>query len=309
MVAPASPAAVVTFGLPVLAWGAMAAAVPVLIHLVLRQRPRRQVLPTLRFLIAAHEASTRAHRLRRFLLLACRMAVILLVVGLLMKTGWAPTAGAPAAARVPANGPVSAVIAVDDSASMQYRYQGRTRLEDAVSWARNLLADPDRFPSGSEVAVVTGSTLIAPGVGWTRDFGAASRFLNGLGPEWHDRSAAALLRRAYGLIALGTRPRREVYLFTDLTEASWREPLPDPPAELARLIILDVGKTEDRNLALGLPELPAGAVPAERGSGGRVRVRSGRTDHAGTVLLEVDGQPRDRQSLKPLGTNHEISLN
>lgn len=300
--------AVLTFGLPFLAWGALAVAVPVLIHLVLRQRPRRQLLPTMRFLILAHQSATRTQRLKHLLLLACRMAAILLVVGLLMKTGCAPEGGVSPAAGVPLDGPVSAVIAIDDSASMQYRFQGRTRLEDALTWARNLIADPERFPPGSEIAVVTGSTWSLPAVGWTRDFRAAGHYLREVPPAWHDRAVAGLLRRAYGLIPLGTRPRREVYLFTDLTEAAWRESLPEPPKELAQLIVLDAGKSENRNLALSLPDLPTGTLTAGQPGGGRIRVRSGDVSHSATFTLLVDGEVRIRQAVAPSGPYAELPL-
>ncbi|UCD28569.1 MAG: BatA domain-containing protein, partial [Planctomycetota bacterium] len=67
-----------TFGAPMLAWGALACAIPVIIHLVLRQRPRRQVFPAIRFLMASNQASTRTHWIKHLLLMMCRMMLILL---------------------------------------------------------------------------------------------------------------------------------------------------------------------------------------------------------------------------------------
>lgn len=291
--------AVVTFGLPALAWGALAAAVPVLIHLILRQRPRREVLPTLRFLLQAHQASSRAHRLKHLLLLACRMMAILLVVGLLMKTACAPAGATHPRAAGALDGPVSAVFVIDDSASMQYRYQGKTRLEDAQAWARNLLTDPERFPPGSEVTIVTGSADPIHPLGWSRDARAMARLVSDIRPAWHDRSMAALLRLAYAGISKAGHPRTEVYLFTDLTESAWQEPPPDPPATLAGVFILDVGRDENRNLALGHAELPPFTLSANAPAAVEVRVRAPTAAPSATVTLSIDGRPRDRQPVNP----------
>lgn len=299
------------FGIPALAWGGLAVSIPVIIHLVLRQRPRRQVLPTMRFLVQAHLASTRTHRLKHFLLLACRMAVIALMVGLLMKTGCAPADAPDVAAGIPAHAPVSVVVAIDNSASMACRFQGRTRTEEALSWARNLLADRQRFPGDSEVAVVSGSTAAAggPAVNWTRDWRAAGRAIQEVEQAHHDRSVGTLLRQAYALMASASQPRREIYLITDLTESSWRDPPPAPPRELANLFILDVGRPENQNLALAWPELPSGFVPTGQPAACSIRVRSGDSPAQGTVTLHVNDQPRDRQALPMLAANAEATLN
>lgn len=304
------PLAVLTFGLPALAWGALALGLPVIIHLVLRQRPRRQILPTMRFLIQAHQTSTRAHRLKYLILLASRMALILLIVGLLMKTGCAPSGADPKTGRMPtpANGPVAAVIVIDDSASMQYRYQGRTRLEDAITWARNLVADTERFPPGSELTVVTGSTAGATGPGWTRDLNAAGRLVQEIKPGWHDRPVASLLRQAYGLFSTATLPNREVYLFTDLTQTSWQEPPPSPPKELSTVFVLDAGRNENRNLMLGIPEVPQNTLAPNAPAACQIRLRASQTPTGGTITLTVDGQARDRRQATPPGPDSETTV-
>src|SRR5262245_6554641 len=102
---------IIELAAPTLAWGAIACAVPVLVHLLLRPRPRRQMLPTLRFLLQVQQSANRMHRLKRFLLLACRMLLVLLLVLLLMRPSYrAASANAAAGPRRPAPGPVSAVF-------------------------------------------------------------------------------------------------------------------------------------------------------------------------------------------------------
>lgn len=60
----------------VLAVGSLLMGVPVLLHLMMRQRPRHQVFPTLRFLRLRHVANKRQMQVRNWLLLAMRLAAI-----------------------------------------------------------------------------------------------------------------------------------------------------------------------------------------------------------------------------------------
>ena len=60
----------------VLAIGSLLMGVPVLLHLLMKQRPRHQVFPALRFLHRRHVANKRQMRLRNWLLLALRLAAI-----------------------------------------------------------------------------------------------------------------------------------------------------------------------------------------------------------------------------------------
>lgn len=66
---------------PLLAWGLAAVSVPILIHLLLRQRPRPRPWAAMRWLLAAHRQASRRWRLTNLLLLALRcLAVALLAL-------------------------------------------------------------------------------------------------------------------------------------------------------------------------------------------------------------------------------------
>ena len=60
--------------------GALLVTVPILLHLVLRQEPKRLVFPALRFLQQRREANRRRLQLRHWLLLALRCAAIAALV-------------------------------------------------------------------------------------------------------------------------------------------------------------------------------------------------------------------------------------
>ncbi|HSW47017.1 MAG TPA: BatA and WFA domain-containing protein [Phycisphaerae bacterium] len=294
----------ITLAAPALAWGLIGAAVPVLIHLLIRRRPRLQVLPTTRLLLAYAAADLRAQRLRYLILMACRVLLVVLLVGLLMRLGCgaAVNSDRPVWHAAP-DRPVSAVICVDDSASMGYRSRGQTRLRHAVDWALELLRDRRRFPQGSEVAVVTGSS--AGRTGLSRDAGTRDRRLAGLRPAFHDRGPAALLREAYGLLANGRNQLKEVYLLTDLAEHAWQGPLPTPPDNLSAVFVMDAGGDENDNLFLGIPDSPEPPLAVDAPGEISVTVRAGDQPAEPVLELAIDGSLRERKSVGPLAPREE----
>ncbi len=64
---------------PGLLAGALLAAVPVVLHLMMRQRPKVLEFPALRFVQARQASNRRTLRLRHWLLLALRMAALSLL--------------------------------------------------------------------------------------------------------------------------------------------------------------------------------------------------------------------------------------
>src|SRR5271155_3238826 len=87
-----------------------AVAVPILIHLLLRPRARRVDIGSVRFLNRALRESTRRRRVRRWLLLALRMAAVLLLA-LLFARPYLSSRGADGRDR-------EVIVLVDQSASM-----------------------------------------------------------------------------------------------------------------------------------------------------------------------------------------------
>lgn len=65
--------------------GSLGIAIPVALHLLLRQKPRRIVFPATRFLIETHVQNRRDLRLRQWLLLALRCGLILLLAAALAR--------------------------------------------------------------------------------------------------------------------------------------------------------------------------------------------------------------------------------
>src|SRR4051812_705512 len=72
---------------PIFLAGAALVAVPVLLHLLMRPRPKHLAFPALRFIRQRHDVNRRQMRLRNWLLLLLRAAVIaILAVALARPT-------------------------------------------------------------------------------------------------------------------------------------------------------------------------------------------------------------------------------
>ncbi|MGB8328646.1 MAG: BatA and WFA domain-containing protein [Polyangiales bacterium] len=132
------------FGLPWALAGLLAVAIPVVAHLLKRQKLPTQTLPTIAFLHQLH--ATRATRLRvvDMLLLIARA---LLVVALVL------VAARPY--RMVQSGSLdrkhALAIVLDDSLSMSAIHQGKTLIERAAELATDQVR---KLPEGSEVSVV-----------------------------------------------------------------------------------------------------------------------------------------------------------
>ncbi len=101
------PRAVFTALHPLLLWGTAAVAVPILIHLLLRQRPRPRPWAAMRWLLAAAQAAQRRYKLTNLLLLLLRCLIVMLIALAVARPSIAGIGGGE-----------RLVIIVDRSASM-----------------------------------------------------------------------------------------------------------------------------------------------------------------------------------------------
>ena len=243
-----------TFLTPLLLAGAGLVAVPLILHLLMRQRPVPREFPALRFLRSRAVANRRRLRLQHLLLLAMRMgALVLLAVALARPTlrgaGWLADG----------EGPVAAAFVFDTAPRMLLREGNATRLEQAATMARSLFA---KLPAGSEVAVLeTGGGTAA----FSPSPAAALTRVERLATATPVRSLAAAVAEGYRLLETAKSPRRELYLFTDGSRGAWQD---GGVADLAAahpgtsLLVVDVAAAAPANFAIDAVELSAEQVSA-----------------------------------------------
>lgn len=134
---------------PLLLWGLAAVAVPVLIHLLLRQRPRPRPWAAMRWLRAAAQAATRRWKLTNWLLLALRCLLVALVALAIAR----PTLGS-------AGDGERLVLVIDRSASMGPRGDDPGPLAAAQA---ALASAPLAYARIALVAVDARAELVAEG--------------------------------------------------------------------------------------------------------------------------------------------------
>ncbi len=238
----------VTFLFPLILVAAGAAAAPVIIHFVMRSKPRRIVFPAMRFVLKTHLASINKLRLKHLLLLGMRIATIVMIAVLIAR-GQSDVFGGAKRSRQPAY----AVVVIDNSGSMCFDYQGQPMLERGKELAIDVV---ESLPSGSRVAVLSASSpMEIPGFVGDRKL-VAQQILS-VPQTGADCSVAKSLANAVKLLADIQEQRKEIYIVSDMTGQGWREMSSLAGAEDVNFTILRCGESGERsNLVLAPLNLP-----------------------------------------------------
>ncbi len=212
--------------------GILAIAIPILLHLLMRGRPRKEIFPAFRLIKKTERRSKRRLNLRHYLLLTLR-GLLFLLLGLLLARPALRLIGGSGPDReegpgVPTRtGSVAAVLVFDTSPRTAYRQDNRSRLEEAKSFASEILT---RLPAESRAAVLTS-------VGETDffqvDLLAAREQIEFLksGPE--KRRLIESVTEGLTLLDSVGEANRELFIFTDRTAPGWDKEL---RPELKRLL-------------------------------------------------------------------------
>jgi hypothetical protein len=272
---------------PLFLLGALAIAIPIVVHLTHKQREDVQRFPSLMFVRQIPFKSTRKQRIRHWFLLMLRALALILIASAFAR----PFLDGPMPPPPPGSGALERVVLLDRSYSMGYAGRwdaalnaARTALEGLSSVDRVTLvsfderADAIRSDDGDVTALRAALQRMQPG-------SRATRY-------------APAFRQALSALQSGERPRREVILISDLQRSGWsaREAVELPAG--TELRIVDVGKDDDANYGV------AGVTFARAQYEGSERITVtarvvNRSDHPVTtdVVLALNG--RDAES-RPL---------
>src|SRR5262245_5423109 len=280
------PGAGMTFIHGYLLGGLLLAGVPVLLHLILRQKPRRLPFPAFRFLRQKHRINQRKLRLQHVLLLALRVLVIAALCLALARPRVFSHRLSLGAGR-----PVAVAMVFDSSLSMEYSAGGLSRLDEAKRRAREVL---DEMDGASLVAVLDSGEDAGEKLGSRAD--AIAR-VEGLQLRPANGPVNRAIARAAGLLAaLGEGeevPPRFLYVFSDRTRASW-DPSTAPGLKVppgVQAVFVDVGVDAPRDLAIDRVEVvPPVAAPGEKVEV-RVTVRGTGSVQENELAVQIDNDP------------------
>jgi len=300
----------VAFGfaqLPMLGW-LVAAAAPLLIHLLTRRRYQEMPWAATEYLLAALRRQARRIRLEQWLLLLVRTLLIVLLVLAVAEPYLERMApgGAPA-------GRVHRVLVFDGSYSMAASGGGQTCFQRARQLARQIVEESregDAFSlvlMARPVQTIVGRPALEP-----------SRVLSeidALHPVHTGADLGAALAAAQRLIESAAREdpglaAHEVYLLTDLQRVDFWAQMPQDAraalrrranqlAQMARLVVIDLGRAQPANAAVTSLRVLEPLVTPRRAVSVEATIKNfGSQGLSGrSVELLVDGRSAARQAV------------
>src|SRR5262245_1413932 len=284
-----------SFLTPLFFLGLATVAIPVIIHLIQKERKNVVHFPSLMFLQRIPYQSTKRRKIRNWPLLLLRLAAI----GLIGAAFARPFLRRPELAAAAARGAREVVVLVDRSYSMSYADRW-TRALAAANETINGLGPGDRaslvfFDTGAEVALRSTSDR-------GRLSAAASKGKPGAGATRYGPA----LKLAGSILSESGLPRREVVLISDFQKNGWQGGdgvrLPDG----ATLTPKTIADAEPANVSV----TPVSIQRSTAGNQERVTVTGGVVNHGARPLanveltLEIDGRAiqTEHVSVEPNGS-------
>lgn len=302
---------------PLIAWGALAAAAPIIIYLVMRQRYKVVVWGAMDFLLAAYRKTRKRRRIEELLLLAIRTLIMLL-----LPLGLAhPVLSASGA--IAGRQEVHRVVVIDDSYSMGAKEKGATGFQRAKETAVRLIDEMER--KGWATVLTANSVRRRPIAAEGNQFDTLKQEIEDLRLSHAGSDCLNCLKDvAKALKERKTIVRQEVFILTDMQGSAWETAnVKDPEmvqafdeiGKLAKQVYLvDVGsgaranlqvkelRTASRHLTPGRP-VSFEAVVRNAGSG-----TSEPTPISLWVGLGEGAQKREEEIVAPLDAGDERTI-
>jgi hypothetical protein len=254
----------VEFLAPLMLIGAVGIAVPVVIHLIGRQRAKVVRFAALDFLMGTKRETARRYRLRELALLAVRVLICLAVPLVLSKPFAMCTARGPEVTR----GPQAAVIIIDDSFATAIEVDGVRLVDRAKARATAILT---QLGTEADVAILRSAEDAPAATELSRDHIRLRGAISEIQPTARPADTWNALRRAGQLLAASSHQRRTVYLISVLAASGFpgSPGAPWPPATGPELVLVSLveGALPDN---LAVTDLTVERDPASGSRGVRV---------------------------------------
>jgi hypothetical protein len=286
-----------------LAAGAALAALPVILHLFMKQTPKRVIFPALRLIRERQKRSRKTMKIKNWLLLLARMALLaLMALALARPRLFSETSLGDQEV------PTAVGLVFDTSLSMGYKPRDKSLLEEAKEQAYDILK---KMPSSSQVFVIDSAE---PGAPPPLSTAAARKRVEGIVLRAANRPLNLAVGQAYASVSDCDRPRHEVYVLTDLARSSWDRDRPVEGLEKVKKVksgvatyLVRLAPKDVRNVSVA--EASPTVSVATQGESVEVhaKIRSQGPATTRMVTFELDGKPRDKKEVK-LAANGETEL-
>ena len=277
------------------ALGVGAAVVPILIHLLLRQKPKLVPFPAIRLLRNRRSTVVKSLQLKHLLLLLLRIAALACLGFALAR----PVLKMGGPLGIDSEAPVAAILIFDTSPSMEYKFEGKTRLKAAQELGAKVL---EKLAEGSEVVVMDSAT---PTAHTPVDVNAAVGRIDRLVIQPAQRPIGQSLEAAFRALAKSEQKRCEVYVFSDMAAHSWSTT--DVAAVKnaygmidggAAVYVLDVAPKVVRNISVSTPKLADQVVPEGGTLGVEFSISNVGPELETALEATLDGEVVDQRGVK-----------
>lgn len=292
------------FAAPLMLIGLLAAAIPIVLHLISSVRARDMVFPTLRFLRLSMEKTARKRRVQHWLLLALRAAMLAL-----LALAVAEPISRAAGGWLAGQGHAAAII-LDNSYSMGAPARGgASRLEQAKAQAATLLSGDDRPVMAAVLTTAGGSAPKSLSAGLDDLRERVNKTHLGYGPANLERQFAAAL----DLLAEDNAPRKAIYIFSDMQRTSFERVA--ALKEIAEgkdvhVLVVDVSQARPGNVGITDLQIRGRRVVDAVAEFTATLTNSSPTDKTVDAVFRVDGggpELRVRKTLRPAGREGSVA--
>jgi Aerotolerance regulator N-terminal len=297
-----------TFLNPTFLWGALAASIPVIIHLINRRRARVVQFPTIKFVLRSERRVARKYRVKQWLLLALRTLILFLLTTALAEPVLQPNVGD----LTEINQARAVALILDNSMSMAYQAAGITAWELAKEVSELVVQELRPQDQGIVLPLVSTGE---PPQALSGDRARLMQQVGELAQTYQPGGFVLPFQRAYELLKTSEAPKKDIVVITDHTRTPW---VGFEPATLkvidprVRVTVIAVGDSEAasnatvREVRLDQQAVVAGvrtkltASIVNFGVGDRKQV---------PVRLLVDGKTLDQRLLDlPKGSTTEVAF-
>jgi Aerotolerance regulator N-terminal/von Willebrand factor type A domain len=285
-----------TFLNPAFLWGALAASIPVIIHLINRRRARTVRFPAVKFVLRSERRVARKYRVKQWLLLALRTLILFLLTTALAEPVLQPNVGDLAEI----NQTRAVVLILDNTMSMAYQTSGTMSWELAKEAAVLVFQELRPQDQGGLLPLVVADE---PPQALSGDRGWLRQQVGELTHTYQSGDFVTSLQRAYTLLKTSDAAKKEIVVITDRTRVPWVGVEPavlktiDPQVGVT---VISVGPTTDlHNTTVREVRLEQQAIVA----GVRTKLTANLTNYGAEdrkqvpVRLLVDGKTLDQRLL------------
>lgn len=241
------------FASPLFLLGLVAAAMPIVIHLIGNHHAPNRPFAALDFILRCNRRVAQHLKIRHVILLIIRCLLIALTVVIMAK----PYAEVPSDLPALSGNAKSVVIIIDDSLSMRQQVNGILLFSRAQTQAQELVT---LLGPQADIAVLRFSHPSAPLSQLTRDTWRVRAAISSIKPSYRFADLAPALLQANRLLADSPLPDRHIFVLSDMAKHGWGSGSPlnhniqFHPVDVAK------GLSQENHAVVELSSVPAPTV-------------------------------------------------